>query len=90
MLIPTFEEAAAAVDADTASILERFVFDFEPDGAAEETFFRHNLQSLVDHLIETERERCADRALAWWAVTEDLDAIPTDVAASGIRAALQP
>ena len=88
--IPTFEEAAASVDADRASVLDRFVFDFEPDGTAEETFFRHNLQGLVDHLIEAERERCIDRAFAWWAATEDLDAIPTDVAAAGIRSALQP
>ncbi|MBA4274127.1 MAG: hypothetical protein C0436_00580 [Alphaproteobacteria bacterium] len=44
---------------------------------------------IVDRHVVEERERCIDRALAWWAITENLDSIPTNVAAEGIRAALE-
>lgn len=50
MLIPTFHDATLLVGAGAETPLERFVFDFEPDGETEERFFRERLQGLIDHL----------------------------------------
>lgn len=52
MPLPTFDEAAAKVDAGTADPLERFIFDNEPDGPAEERYFREGLQALIDHITQ--------------------------------------
>ena len=56
MKIPTFDEAADKCDVGFRTPLEQFIFDFEPDGEAEERAFREGLQAVVDDLIETFHE----------------------------------
>ena len=46
-------------------------------------------EEAVREAVKVERERCIDAAFGWWAGTEYLGTIPTDVAAQGIRAALE-
>ena len=47
------------------------------------------IQGAAIEAARVERERCIDRAFGWWAGTEFLETIPTDVACKSIRAALE-
>lgn len=61
MELPTFDEANAKIEANNFTALDRFVFDNEPDGPAEERFFREGLKALMDFVASTtkadERQR---------------------------------
>ena len=48
--LPTFEESAAAVNAGTATALQKFIHDNEPAGAMHETNFREGLAVMIEEV----------------------------------------
>lgn len=53
MKVPNWHECEAAVEAGTATALERFVYEEEPCGPHEESF-REGLQAVLDELAPKE------------------------------------
>lgn len=55
MELPTYAEADARIEANTFTAIDRFIFDHEPVGPAEERSFRDGLKALIDFVASATR-----------------------------------